>query len=145
MFGRKLTFLSCTKYIHMISNYLLGLTSISQWGLFLGIAAIIFGWVEKQERFILAGQLVFMIIGLMAVWILITDQIFLPEIKNNIVPKQYKVQAFFKTITVFAGFTAITILLKLFKLRFHKASIYILMFFALSLFFMVFNIQQMAN
>jgi len=126
----------------MISNYLLGLTSISQWGLFSGIALIIFGWVEKREKLILAGQLVFVLIGLMAAWILL---IYVPEITNNNIPKQLKVVAYFKGVTAFMGLAVISILLKLFKLRFQRASVYILIFFALMLFFMVFNIQQMSN
>lgn len=129
----------------MISNYLLGLTSISQWGLFSGIALIIFGWVEKREKLILAGQLVFVLIGLMAAWILLNNLIYVPEITNNNIPKQLKVVAYFKGVTAFMGLAVISILLKLFKLRFQKASVYILIFFALMLFFMVFNIQQMSN
>ncbi len=129
----------------MISNYLLGLTSISQWGLFSGIALIIFGWVEKREKLILAGQLVFVLIGLMAAWILLNNLIYVPEITNNNIPKQLKVVAYFKGVTAFMGLAVISILLKLFKLRFQRASVYILIFFALMLFFMVFNIQQMSN
>lgn len=134
-----------TKYIYMISNYLIGLTSISQWGLFLGIALIIFGWVEKREKLILSGQLVFILIGIMAAWILLNNLIYVPEITDNNIPKQLKVLAYFKGVTAFMGLTVISILLKSFKLRFHKASVFILLFFALVLFFMVFNIQQMAG
>lgn len=134
-----------TKHIYMISNYLLGLTSISQWGLFLGIALIIFGWVEKREKLILSGQLVFILIGIMAAWILLNNLIYVPEITDNNIPKQLKVLAYFKGVTAFMGLTVISILLKSFKLRFHKASVFILLFFALALFFMVFNIQQMAG
>lgn len=145
LFGRKLTFLSCTKYIQMISNYLLSLTSISQWGLFLGIALIIFGWIEKREKLILAGQLVFIFLGIMAAWIILNNQIYVPEITDNNIPKQLKVLAYFKGVTAFIVLTVISILLKLFKLRFHKVSVFILLFFALVLFFMVFNIQQIAS
>ncbi|MDO8929913.1 MAG: hypothetical protein Q7W54_13115 [Bacteroidota bacterium] len=134
-----------TKYIYMISNYLLGLTSISQWGLFLGIALIIFGWIEKREKLILSGQLVFIFIGIMAAWILLNNLIYVPEITDNNIPKQLKVLAYFKGVTAFIALTVISILMKLFKLRFHKASVFILLFFALALFFMVFNIQQMAG
>lgn len=129
----------------MISNSLLSLTSISQWGLFLGISTILFGWIEKRERFIFTGYLAFLLIGLMAIWILLTDVIYVPEITNGIIPKQLKVLAYFKGVALFLGLTVISLLLKLFKLRFQKASLVILLFFALALFFMVFNIQQMAN
>jgi len=145
LFDRKLTFLSFTKYIQMISNYLLSLTSISQWALFLGIASVLFGWIEKRDKFIFAGQMAFLLIGFMAVWIILTNQIFVPETTNNIIPKQLKVLAYFKGMIVFLIITSISILLKLFKLRFQKASLIVLMLFALFMFFMVFNIQQMAN
>lgn len=111
----------------------------------MGIALIIFGWVEKREKLILAGQLVFIFIGIMAAWILLNNLIYVPEITGNNIPKQLKVLAYFKGVTAFMGLTVISILLQLFKLRFHKASVFILLFCALALFFMVFNIQQMAG
>ena len=129
----------------MISNSLLSLTSVSQWGLFLGIAFIIFGWIEKREKFVLAGLLAFLMIGFLTLWILLTDQIHVPDITNGIISKQAKVLAFFKGIALFSGLNLVTLLLTVFKLRFHKVSQYILLFFALMLFFMVFNIQQMPN
>lgn len=128
----------------MISNSLLGLTSISQWGLFLGIVSILFGWVEKRERYIVVGQLAFLLIGFLALWILLTNVIYVPEITNGTIPKQMKILAFFKGVALFMGLTVVSLLLKFFKLRFQKASLIILLFFALMLFFMVFNIQQMA-
>ena len=129
----------------MISNSLLILTSVSQWGLFLGIAFILFGWIEKHEKFILAGQLSFLLIGFLTLWILLTDQIPVPEITDGIITKQAKVLAFFKGLAWFSGLNVGSLLMKLFKLRYYKASLYILLFFALMLFFMVFNIQQMPN
>ena len=129
----------------MISNYLLCLTSISQWGLFLGITFIIFGLVEKRGKFVIAGQVAFLLIGFMAVWILLTGQIYVPEITNGSIPKQIKVLAYFKTVAVFFGLTVISIILNLFKIRFWKVSLYILMFVSMMLFFIVFNIQQLAN
>ena len=128
----------------MISNSLLGLTSISQWGLFLGIVLLLFGWIEKREKFVLAGQLAFLLIGILTLWILLTDQIHVPD-TQGILTKQAKVLAFFKGMALFSGLNLVTLLLTLFKLRFHKASQYILLFFALMLFFMVFSIQQMPN
>ena len=129
----------------MISNSLLTLTSISQWGLFLGIASILFGWVEKRETFVLIGQVVFLIIGLMAAWILLTDQIIIPEMTNGIIPKQVKVLSYFKGVAFFSGYAIVCLLLKFIKFRYQKISLYILLFFAMMLFFMVFNIQQMAG
>lgn len=129
----------------MISNSMLYLTSISQWGLFLGIGFILFGWMEKREQFTLAGQLAFLLIGLLAAWILFTDQIPLPDAMEGMITKEVRVLAYFKALAWFSGLNVVSLLLKLFKLRFHKISLYVLLFFALMLFFMVFNIQQMPN
>jgi hypothetical protein len=134
-----------SKLIHMISNYMLTLTSISQWALFLGIAAIFFGWAEKREKVVLVGQVVFVLLGLMAIWILLSDMIHVPEVTNGVIPKQLKVLAYFKGVVLFTVLAVVSLLLKIFKLRFQKASIYVLLFFALALFFMVFNLQQMSN
>lgn len=128
----------------MISNSLLGLTSVSQWGLFLGIVFILFGFVEKREKFVLAGQLAFLLIGFLTLWILLTDQIKVPD-SQGIISKQGKVLAYFKGMVWFSGLNVVTLLLTLFKIRFHKIGLYILLFFALMLFFMVFSIQQMPN
>ena len=127
----------------MQSNSLLALTSVSQWALFLGIAFILFGWIEKKEKFLLAGQLIFLLLGFLAAYILLTGKISLPEPGGNIMTKGVKVIAFFKAVVLFTGLTVITLLMNLFKFRYWKISAYVLVFFALMLFFMVFNIQQM--
>lgn len=129
----------------MISPTLLTLTSIAQWGLFFGTTSIFFGWIEKRESFVLIGQLVFMALGILALWILLAHVIYVPEIKNGIIPKPLRVITFFKGVGLFAGFNLLSLALKLFKLRFQKASVYFLVLFALALFFMVFNIQQLPN
>jgi len=129
----------------MQSNSFLGLTSISQWALFLGIAAIIFGWIEKKEKFILIGQLTFLALGFLALYVLLTDKIIVPPNNGIQIPKEMKVLAYFKSIALFMGLDVISLLMSLFKIRFYKVSTYLLLFFALMLFFMVFNIQQMPN
>lgn len=129
----------------MFSDSLLALTSTSQWALFIGIGLIIFGWIEKKEKFIWAGQLVFLLLGFLAFYILLTDSIPLPEIGSGQLPKELKVLMYVKGIAVFSGLTIIALLLKLFKIKYQKYIVYLLVFFALMLFFMVFNIQQMAN
>ena len=129
----------------MQSNSLLAFTSISQWALFLCIASIIFGWIEKKEKFVLVGQFVFLLLGFLAFYILLTHEITVPPINGNSIPKEMKVLAFFKGVALFTGLVVLSLILKLFKLRIQKYSVYLLVFFALMLFFMVFNIQQMAN
>jgi hypothetical protein len=145
LIGEKINNLARPNFSSMISNSLLTLTSVSQWGLFLGIASILFGWVEKRETFVVAGQVVFLAVGLMAAWILFTDQIIVPEMTNGIIPKQARVLSYFKGVAVFSGYAFACLLLKLFEFRYQKISLYILLFFAMMLFFMVFNIQQMAG
>lgn len=129
----------------MISNSMLYLTSISQWGLFLGIGFILFGWIEKRKQFILAGQLVFLLLGLLTAWILLTGQIPVPASIEGMISKEVRVLAYFKALAWFSGLNVVSLLLKFFKLNFHKLSLYLLLFFALMIFFMVFNIRQMPH
>ncbi|HAH24047.1 MAG TPA: hypothetical protein DCL77_09875 [Prolixibacteraceae bacterium] len=126
----------------MTSTSLLSLTSIAQMGLFLGIASILFGWVEKKDKIVLAGQLAFLLLGILTLWILLTDQIALPD-TPGIITKQVKVFAFFKGLAWFSLFNVVSLLLKFFKLRLHQYSLYLLLLFALMLFFMVYSIQQL--
>jgi hypothetical protein len=129
----------------MLSNSLFGLTSISQWALFMGIALILFGWIEKKEKFVLSGQLTFLLLGFLALYVWLTDGIIVPPNDGVHIPKELKVLIFFKWIALFTGLNLVSILLKQFNLRFQKISLYLLVIFALMLFFMVFSIQQMAN
>lgn len=129
----------------MLSNSLVAIASISQWALFLGIVSILFGWIEKKEKFVLTGQIIFLLLGFFSLYILLADVILVPQFSGNILPKELKILAFFKGVALFTGLVVISLLLKLFKLRFRQVSVYMMIFFALFLFFMVFNIQQMAN
>lgn len=129
----------------MFSNSLVAIASISQWALFLGIVSILFGWIEKKEKFVLTGQIIFLLLGFFSLYILLADVILVPQFSGNILPKELKILAFFKGVALFTGLVVISLLLKLFKLRFRHVSVYMMIFFALFLFFMVFNIQQMAN
>lgn len=130
----------------MNSISLLGLTGISQWTLFAGIALILYGIIEKSEKMMLGGQVIFLLLGIFAIYILVNDVIPVPKIVvGNPVPKALRVLSFYKGVVLFTGLTIISLILKLFKIRFQKTSLYILIFFALMLFFMVFNIQQTPN
>ena len=126
----------------MISNSMLYLTSLSQWGLFLGIGFILFGWIEKRQQLTLAGQLTFLLLGLLTAWVLLTGQIPEPAAMGETISKEVRVLAYFKALAWFSGWNVVSLLLKLFKLRFHNISLYLLVFFALMLFFMIFNIQK---
>lgn len=130
----------------MNSISLLGLTGISQWTLFAGIALILYGIVEKSEKMMMIGQVIFLLLGFFALYILVNDVILVPPIVvGNPVPKELRVLSFYKGVVLFSGLTITSLILKLFKIRFQKTSLYILVFFALMLFFMVFNIQQTPN
>lgn len=127
----------------MISNSLSGLASISQWTLFLGIGLILFSWIDKKEKLAIAGQVIFLILGLLSLWVLLTNTIVVPEIIGNTIPKEVKILSYFKLAALFAGFNLISLFLNLFKVRFHKFSLYLVVFVGLMLFFMVFGILQM--
>ncbi len=130
----------------MNSIALLGLTGISQWTLFAGIALILYGIVEKSDKMMMIGQVIFLLLGFFALYILVNDVILVPPIVvGNPVPKELRVLSFYKGVVLFSGLTITSLILKLFKIRFQKTSLYILVFFALMLFFMVFNIQQTPN
>jgi len=128
----------------MDSNYLLSLTSISQWTLFAGIAAVLFGWVEKRDKIVFSGQIVFLISGIMAIWIVFTNQIIVPESVGGQFSKPAKALTYFRGVALLTVVTMGSIILKLLKIRVHRAGVIINVLFAIFLFFLIFNIQKMA-
>jgi hypothetical protein len=129
----------------MVSNSLSSLASISQWTLFLGIGLILYSWVEKKEKLAIVGQAIFLLLGLLSLWVLLTNTIVVPEIIGSTIPKEVKILSYFKLAAFFAGFNLISLLLTLFKVRYHKFSLYLVVFVGLMLFFMVFGILQMSK
>lgn len=129
----------------MFLNSLLALTSLSQWALFAGIGLIIFGWIEKQDKFVWTGLLVFLLMGLAATYFLISGTLPEPQNGSEHLPKELKVYAYVRGVAFFSILTAISLLMKLFKIKYQSYTVYFIIFFALILFFMVFNIQQMPN
>lgn len=127
----------------MGSASLLGLTTISQYSLFLGIGLIFFSWIEKKEKLALAGQVIFVLLGFLSLWVILTNTAVVPEANGNQISKEVKILSYFKLSAFFAGFSLISLLLNIFKLRFHKLSVYLAVFAGLSLFFMAFSILQM--
>jgi hypothetical protein len=116
--------------------------SISQWFLFLGIALIIFGIIEKRENYILAGQIVFFTLGGLGLWVLFTRSMPLPDVNSLSMSNDFKVISFFKGLVVLMFVTALSLVQKLFRLPFQRAGIYFLIFIAVLLFFMLFNIMK---
>ena len=129
----------------MGTNSFLGLISASQYSLFLGIAIVIFGWIEKKDRLILAGQAVFILLGILSAWVLLTKNITIPVENSTSVTKEAKILGFFKLGIYFAGLNLISVILFAFKARLYKPSLYLLVLVAFALFFMVLNILQMPS
>jgi len=127
----------------MGSTSLIGILTISQYSLFLGIGLIFFSWVEKKERLALAGQAIIVLLGFLSLWVLLTNTIVVPEVNENSISKELKILSYFKISAFFAVFSLISILLSVFKFRYHKLSVYLVVFIGLSLFFMVFSILRM--
>jgi len=126
----------------MFSNSLLGITSVSQWALFLGIALVLYGWMEKNEKFIWSGHFVFLLLGLLSWYLLLSDSIVVPATSGDILPKEAKVFAYFKGVALFSALNIVVAMVRLFKWRFQKLTLFLLALFALMLFFMVYNIQK---
>lgn len=129
----------------MLSISLLGLTSISQWVLFLGIGLIVFGWIEKKEKFILGGQLIFTALGILSLYVLATNDLNITQIEGTLISKEAKMLAFFRGVAYFFVLAVVSLAMKLFRIRYQNISVYALVFFALMLFFMVFNVLQTSN
>ena len=127
----------------MLIISILSLTSISQLALFLGIGLILFGWIEKKEKLVLAGQITLLLLGLFAVWILLANIIQVPIGDGSVVSKEAKMLGFCKIAIVLLVADIVSIVMTRLKIRFHLVSTTIVLLLAMMLFFMVFNIQQM--
>ncbi|MBL7969452.1 MAG: hypothetical protein JNK09_20800 [Prolixibacteraceae bacterium] len=121
---------------------LLSITSISQWALFAGIALVLFGLMEKREKTALGGQVIFILLGIFAAYIVLSNGISASEISGQKITKEVMALTYFKLTIVFALLNIGSVLLYFLKLRFVKTSQYIIVVAALMLFFWVFNIQQ---
>jgi len=121
---------------------LLSITSISQWALFAGIALVLFGLMEKREKTTLGGQAIFILLGIFAAYIVLSNGISASEISGQKITKEVMALTYFKLTIVFALLNIGSVLLYFLKLRFVKTSQYIIVVAALMLFFWVFNIQQ---
>ena len=113
--------------------------------LFLGIGLIIFGWIEKKEKLVLGGQIIFLILGLFALWVILSHTITISQPIGDNISKESRIIGFFRGTLLLMGITLVSLLMGLFKLRFQKVSVSIVLFIALMLFFMIFSIRQMAN
>ena len=126
----------------MFSSVLFQYSSISQWVLFLGIAFILFGWLEKKDKILFAGQILFLLLGLFAFWVIFSESTNIPFSNGEKITKELKLGSFFRGIIILGVVDLVSLTLKLLNLRFQKASYVIVVLIALMLFFMVFNILQ---
>jgi hypothetical protein len=129
----------------MFHGSMLLYTGLSQWGLFVGIALIIFGWVEKRNHLVLAGQFTFLALGLLGLWMVLTHDMPAIDGVGPQLTKAVKAQAYFKGTVYFMALTAVSLILELFKIKYRKFLVYALVIFALMLFSMVVTIQQMSH
>jgi len=123
-------------------NSLFGLAIVSQWTLFIGIGLVIFGWIEKKEKLSIAGQVCFILLGLISLWILLTNKIPIAETALNPITKEVKILSYFKLAAYFSVVNLVSLLLYVFKLRYYKWSAYLVVIIGLMLFFMVFNVLR---
>ena len=113
----------------MYSNSLFLFANVSQWGLFVGIGLILFGIIEKNEKIIWIGQFIFLALGFLSGYILLTHSVESTPAVGDIGTKEMAALSYFKSIGLFTGLTILSLTLKLFKLRLQKASLYLLVFF----------------
>ena len=123
---------------------LLSVTTISQYMLFGGIVLALFGWFEKKEKLCYAGQIVLLLSGVFAVWVLLSDSISLEGTNGAVNSKEARVLSFLKMLPWFAALNCISLLLGILKVKYYKTSLFIVILAALGLFFVVFNLQQMS-
>lgn len=127
----------------MISNTIVQYASLAQWALFLGIALTLFGWFEKKDKILLAGQLVFLVLSLSALWILFIENVNAHQPIEGKITKELALLNFFKGAILLGILDLISLVIRIFKLRFQKLSYAVVILVALMLFFMVFNILKM--
>ena len=132
-----------TKFLIMGSGLLIGITTVSQYLLFLGIGLIFFSWIEKKEKLQLAGQAIFVLLGLLSLWVILTNTVLIPEVTESPLSKELKILSYFKFLALFSAFSLGSLLLNVFRLRFRKLSVYLEVLVGLMLFFMAFGILQM--
>ena len=113
---------------------------LTQVSLFAGIALIIFAWVEKKILFEKAGHFIFIALGLLAGWILLSGSITVPEVNDGNVPKTMQLifYLFGLVIASFVGLAAF--ILHLFASKLTRWLNGLLVLIALPLFFMVYNL-----
>ncbi len=127
----------------MGSLSVLSLITIVQYILFGGIILVLFGWFEKKEKLALAGNAMFILTGLFAVWILLSEKFEIPTSGSAAISKEIKILSLLKLSIWFAAFNLISLILGLFRNKYYKTTLFIVVLAALSLFFIAFSLLQM--
>ena len=113
---------------------------ISQVSLFAGIALIIFAWVEKKVWIEKAGQLLFMALGLLAAWILMSGKLVLPETEVKSVTKEMQTIFFLFGLIVNSLVGLAAFILRLLKSKVASWLNVAMVLIALLLFFLVYEL-----
>ncbi|HKJ41708.1 MAG TPA: hypothetical protein VKA27_06405 [Sunxiuqinia sp.] len=123
----------------------LTLTTSSQWLLFLAIGLIIFSWVEKKILYQQLGQAAFVLLGAFAVWVLASHQIVVPEVPKGADPPAEAIAITYFTALISTGVFGVVafVMATLKKIIWAKYINMILIVIGVSLFFMVYRLQQL--
>ena len=113
---------------------------ISQVCLFGGIAMLIFAWVEKKSWIEKAGQLMFVVMGFFAAWIIMSGQLVIPETETKSVTKEMQTMFYLFGLIVASLFGLAAYILRLMKSKVASWLNFILVLIALVLFFLVYEL-----
>ena len=127
----------------MGSESIIAYLTTSQYSLFFGVSLIIFGWMEKKEKLGLSGQVIFLLLGVLAAWIVSTNHIEITDPNMSIISKPVKALLFFKLCIGFGVLSLISVILGVMKSKWNQYGMIVSSVIALALFFMALNILQM--
>lgn len=131
------------KFVIMDRQTFLTLTTSSQWVLFLAIGLIIFSWIEKKKLIQQFGQAAFFLLGIFALWVILSDQIVVPEmVAKNLVPVEAKALTYFSGLVVIGFVGLLAFVLGAVKSSWTKFANMILVAVGMALFFMVYQLQR---
>jgi len=141
-FTKKLTLLR--KIDFMDRQLFLMLTSSSQWLLFLAIGLIIFSWIEKRSKVRQLGQVVFGLLGIFALWVILSGKMVVPEtLPGAPVPVEARAMIYFSGLVLTGALGLFAFLLGRAGILWGKYLNILLVAIGLALFFMVYHLQRL--
>ena len=121
----------------------LTLTTSTQWILFLAIGLIIYSWIEKKRLFQQVGQIGFFLLGVFAMWVILSHQIVVPEVpKGANPPAEAIAMTYFSGLIAAGAIGAFAFIMGLLKSSWAKFINMILVPVGIALFFMVYQLQR---